>query len=70
LAVVGRSHPQERLLTQTLKKWWNYESGDVDDDDSKPRPVDFELQGLPYNRDPLPSELLNHSYFWLSDHSR
>lgn len=67
MAIVGRSHPQERVLTETFNKWWKFYDTV---EDSNLRTVDFELKNLPYDHDPLPKELLDHSYFWLSDHSR
>jgi hypothetical protein len=70
LALIGRSHPQERALAETIDKWWKFYDGEDAGSDSNLRTVDFELQGLPYNRDPTSKELLDHSYFWLSDHSR
>ncbi len=66
MAVMGRSHPQERILSQTFNKWWKFSR----QKNSALRTVDFELKKLPFDRDPLPQELLDHSYFWLSDHSR
>ena len=67
MAVVGRGHPQERILTETFNKWWKFYGSD---EDTNTRTVAFELKGLPHDRDPLPQELLDHNYFWLSDHSR
>jgi len=48
-----------------MQKWWNLEKGNP-----YIRPVYFDLEKLPHDRDPTPEELLQHHYFWLSDHSR
>jgi hypothetical protein len=66
--MVGRRHPQEIYLNQVLRKWWEQ----THQDQGYPyiRPLYFELEKLSHKHDPTPDELLEHSYFWLSDHSR
>jgi len=66
--LIGRQHPQEIYLNQVLRKWW--EQTHQDKGFPYIKPLYFDLHKLPYNGDPTADELLDHSYFWLSDHSR
>ena len=61
LAVIGRSHPDERKLNDLIRKWATLDGLKTEE---------FFLKKLPPYHAPTIEVLQEHAYFWQSDNSR
>jgi hypothetical protein len=61
MAVIGRSHPDERRMSDSIRKWGTLDGLKTED---------FFLPKLPPYHEPSIEVLQEHAFFWLSDNSR
>ena len=61
LAVIGRSHPNERKMNDLIRKWATLDGLKTEE---------FYLKKLPPYHEPTVENLQEHAYFWQSDNSR
>ena len=61
MAIIGRNHPDERRMTDLLKKWSTLDGLKTEE---------FNLKKMPPYHEPTLEILQEHAYFWQSDNSR
>ena len=61
VAVIGRNHPDERKMSDLLRKWATLDGLKTEE---------FFLSKLPPYHEPTIEVLREHAYFWQSDNSR
>ena len=69
LALISRHYDADTILAETFSRQFQKLAG-KDGAQKKFRLEPFEISSMPIDRFPTTEEMLNHTFFWRSDHSR